>query len=137
MEPDWIIHLVLCERPSSHTHGLDKHSSLELELNLPLVKRSAGMILNLLGREIAENGKRYQSGDREIEVFNLPVYFFETEPAVPDACFKRVLRVLLCDPAGEYPWEDGCEERYAKQLSPSEKRDMSALYRQRYRAETV
>lgn len=95
------------------------------------------MILNLLGREIAENGKRYQSGDRETEVFNLPVYFFETEPAVPDSYFKRVLRVLLCDPAGKYPWEDGCEERYAKQLSPSEKRDMGALYRQRYRTETV
>lgn len=62
--------------PAAHTPwGWTKHGSLELELNLPLVKKSAGMILNLLGREIAENGKRYQSGDRETEVFNLPGLF--------------------------------------------------------------
>lgn len=37
MKPDWIIHYIICERPSSHTHGLDRHGSLELELNLPVI----------------------------------------------------------------------------------------------------
>lgn len=75
------------------------------------------MILNLVGIEIAEKGKRYHSGDREDDVFTLPCYLFETSPAVPDAYFKRVLRVLICDPDGKYPWEDGCDPGYAAQLS--------------------
>ena len=57
MKPDWIIHYILCERPSSHTHGLDRHGSLELELNLPVIQEKAKMILNLMGLEIAEKGK--------------------------------------------------------------------------------
>ena len=84
MKPDWIIHYILCERPSSHTHGLDRHGSLELELNLPVIQEKAKMILNLMGLEIAEKGKCYRSGDREDNVFTIPIYLFETEPAVPD-----------------------------------------------------
>ena len=41
MRPDWIIHYILCDRPSSHTHGLDKYGSLELELNLPVSDKKA------------------------------------------------------------------------------------------------
>ena len=78
---------------------------------MPVVQKKAAMILNLVGIEIAEKGKRYHSGDREDDVFTLPCYLFETSPAVPDAYFKRVLRVLICDPDGKYPWEDGCDQR--------------------------
>ena len=77
MKPDWIIHYILCERPSSHTHGLDRHGSLELELNLPVIQEKAKMILNLMGLEIAEKGKCYRSGDREDNVFTIPIYLFE------------------------------------------------------------
>ena len=76
MKPDWIIHYILADRPSSHTHGLDRHGSLELELNLPVPQEKAQMILNLLGLEITEKGKCYRSGDREDDIFTLPVYFF-------------------------------------------------------------
>ena len=65
MKPDWIIHYILADRPSSHTHGLDRHGSLELELNLPVPQEKAQMILNLLGLEITEKDKCYRSGDRE------------------------------------------------------------------------
>ena len=109
MKPDWIIHYILADRPSSHTHGLDRHGSLELELNLPVPQEKAQMILNLLGLEITEKDKCYRSGDMEDDIFTLPVYFFETTPAVPDSCFSRVMRVLVCDPDGKYPWEPGCE----------------------------
>ncbi len=54
MKPDWIIHYILADRPSSHTHGLDRHGSLELELNLPVPQEKAQMILNLLGLEITQ-----------------------------------------------------------------------------------
>ena len=80
MKPDWIIHYILADRPSSHTHGLDRRGSLELELNLPVPQEKAQMILNLLGLEITEKGKCYRSGDREDDIFTLPVYFFETTP---------------------------------------------------------
>lgn len=131
MKPDWIIHHILADRPSSHTHGLDRHGSLELELNLPVPQEKAQMILNLLGLEITEKGKCYRSGDREDDIFTLPVYFFETTPAVPDSCFSRVMRVLVCDPDGKYPWEPGCEPGYAEQLSEGEKREMAQIIRQR------
>lgn len=55
---------------------------------------------------------QYRSGDREDNVFTIPIYLFETEPAVPDASFTRVLRVLVCDPAGKYPWEPDCAPVY-------------------------
>lgn len=90
------------------------------------------MILNLMGLEIAEKGKCYRSGDREDNVFTIPIYLFETEPAVPDASFTRVLRVLVCDPAGKYPWEPDCAPVYAEQLTDSEKREMMQICRQRY-----
>lgn len=127
MKPDWIIHYILDDWPSSHTHGLDRHGSLELELNLPVAQEKAAMILNLLGLEIAEKGKRYRSGDREKDVFTVPVYFYETTPAVPDAYFTRVLRVLFCDPDGKYPWEPDCAPGYAEQLSRAEKSDMARI----------
>ena len=137
MKPDWIIHYILCERPSSHTHGLNKYGSLELELNLPVSDKKAMMILNLGGEAIAEKGRNYHSGDREDDIFTLPCYLFETESAEPIQPGERVLRVLFCDPAGIYPWEPGCDPDYAAQLSESEKMEMAQLYQQRYGAASV
>ena len=132
MRPDWIIHYILCDRPSSHTHGLDKYGSLELELNLPVSDKKATEVLNLVGDAIAEKGRRYRSGDYEDGIFTLPFYLFETESAVPGSVSNRVLRILVCDPDGKYPWEAGCDPDYAAQLNDSEKREMAQLYRHRY-----
>lgn len=132
MRPDWIIHYILCDRPSSHTHGLDKYGSLELELNLPVSDKKATEVLNLVGEAIAEKGRRYRSGDYEDGIFTLPFYLFETESAVPGSVSNRVLRILVCDPDGKYPWEAGCDPDYAAQLNDSEKREMARLYRHRY-----
>ena len=132
MRPDWIIHYILCDRPSSHTHGLDKYGSLELELNLPVSDKKATEVLNLVGEAIAEKGRRYRSGDYEDGIFTLPFYLFETESAVPGSVSNRVLRILVCDPNGKYPWESGYDPDYAAQLNDSEKREMSRLYRHRY-----
>ena len=131
MRPDWIIHYILCDRPSSHTHGLDKYGSLELELNLPVSDKKATEVLNLVGEAIAEKGRRYRSGDYEDGIFTLPFYLFETESAVPGSVSNRVLRILVCDPDGKYPWEAGCDPDYAAQLNDSEKREMAQLYRHR------
>lgn len=134
MKPDWIIHYIIGDQPSSHTHGLNKYGSLELELNIPFDRRTVGMLLNLIGLEIATKRKRYQSGDRETDVFNWPIYFLETASVISTGNSNRILRVLVCDPEGKYPWEDGCDEQYAKQLNSSEKQEMRTLCRQRYGA---
>ena len=103
MKPTWIIHFIPCGQPSCHTHGLDAYGSLELELNLPLTPHRAGLFINLVANEIAEKGKRYRSGDREDDVFNLPFYLFETTPIRPSRDNDHVLRILFCDSAGKYP----------------------------------
>lgn len=137
MIPTWIIHFIPCDQSSYHTHGLDAYGSLELELNLPITPQRAGLFINLVANEIAEKGKRYRSGDREDDVFNLPVYLFETAPIRTSRDNDRVLRILLCDPAGKYPWEPECESPYSKQLDTAEKQAMAALLAERRLEETV
>lgn len=127
MTPTWIIHFIPCGQPSYHTHGLDRYGSLELELNLPLDLQQATLFINLIANEVAEKGKRYRSGDREDNVFNLPFYLFETAPIRPSRDNDRVLRILFCDPAGKYPWEPECEAPYSNQLNMLEKQAMIAL----------
>lgn len=131
MIPTWIIHYIPCDQSSYHTHGLDAYGSLELELNLPMTPRRAGLFINLVANEIAEKGKRYRSGDREDDVFNLPVYLFETAPVRPSRDNDRVLRILFCDPAGKYPWESDCGAPYSDQLNSQEKQVMTALLQER------
>ena len=137
MIPTWIIHFIPCDQSGYHTHGLDAYGSLELELNLPITPQRAGLFINLVANEIAEKWKRYRSGDREDDVFNLPVYLFETAPIRTSRDDDRVLRILLCDPAGKYPWEPECEAPYSKQLDTAEKQAMAALLAERRLEETV
>lgn len=131
MKPTWIIHFIPCGQPSCHTHGLDAYGSLELELNLPFTPHRAGLFINLVANEIAEKGKRYRSGDREDDVFNLPFYLFETTPIRPSRDNDHVLRILFCDSAGKYPWEPGCMAPYSSQLDLEEKRAIIALLQER------
>ena len=53
MSVDWIIHFIPCTpQPSFHTHGLDRHNSLELELNLALKPRQAMQFINLTAMDM-------------------------------------------------------------------------------------
>lgn len=127
MKPDWIIHAVCCEHPTFHTHGLRRHGSLELELNLPLNHKQAAQFINLIAAEVAEQGKRYQSGERIDDVFTLPFYLLQTQAVHNSRPDDQVLRILFCDPALKYPWEDGCQAPYADQLDGEERIAMPAL----------
>jgi len=102
-----------------------------LELNLALEPRQAGQFIDLTASQAAEKGKQYRSGDREDDVFNLPFYLFGTSPIQSSKIKDRVLRILFCDPAGEYPWEPGCESPYSAQLSDVEKLEMKELLKKR------
>lgn len=127
MMPTWIINAVCCEHPTFHTHGLRRYGSLELELNLSLKHEQAGLFVNLIAAKIVEQGKRYQSGDREDDVFDLPFYLFQTQAIHSSRPDDQVLRILFCDPALKHPWEDGCQAPYANQLSMDERIAMRAL----------
>lgn len=102
MNVDWIIHFIPCTpRPSFHTHGLDRHNSLELELNLSLMPKQAMQFINLIAMNMVKTGKRYQSGDREDDVFNLPFYLFETtpiQPSHPTQISSAPARLPTCGP---------------------------------------
>ena len=127
MKPTWIIHFIPCGKASYHTHGLNEYGSLEVELALPLESRQAAKFINLIANEIAEKGRRYQSGDSDCDVFNVPFYLFQTRPVRPSRPDDQVLRILFCDPTGKYPWESGCQEPYASQLCKAEKKAMAKL----------
>lgn len=116
MNCTWIIHCVFDETTVAyHTHGLKRYGSPELELNLPLEQKQAGMYINLIAEQISK-GKRYISGDKETEIFTLPFYLLETRPIFGEKN-ELVLRIVFPDPQVKYPWDGGCEPIYANQLS--------------------
>lgn len=132
MNVDWNIYCCPYAKHSSyHTYDLSKHGSLDLELNLPLVPDQAMQFINHIVIDMLEHGKRYQSGDRVDEVFNLPFYLFETTPVLTDMVSNRVLRILFCDPDNKYPWEEGCQPPYSDQLNASESAAMRVLLEQK------
>ena len=114
-KPTWIIHGVYEEEGIVyHTHGLKDYDSLELELNLSLPEDNAMIFLNIIGLRIA-NGTIYQDNDVANDLFNLPIIFKEVEGISSDS-HERHLRVIFPDANGKFPWDDGCNPDYAKQI---------------------
>ncbi len=117
----WIIHSV-CDgvQIAAHTHGLNQYGSLELELNIAIPSHKIMEILNVIGLHIAQ-GHHYQSGDCDTELFNLPFYLLETAPIFGDNRSEdAILRVILPDASGLYPWHTRCSEGYRDQISATE-----------------
>ena len=135
MKPDWIIHYVSnngCEccgkanNPAyydlvgfanAHTHGLDKHGHRELCIVLDAGMNRVGNLLNTLGVKIAERETIFAESIRDDVLNNgMRVKFisFDDDPT---------LYVMLPDPNGILPGEDGCtvpyclQEEYAKIIS--------------------
>lgn len=131
MKIDWLVEVYCPCHPTYHTIGLGQYGSLELELKLPLEQKQGGPFVNLIAIGIAEHGKRYQSGDRDDDIFSVPFYLFETTPVHEHSPGERVLRILFCDPDMKYPWEDGCQAPYSEQLNEDERAAMVALLAQK------
>lgn len=129
MNPTWIIHQMLDYKHTSyHTHGLNVYGSLEIELNLPLEASQAASILDEIAVNIVESGKRYQSGDKDTELFEQPFYVLETRPLNPEpGDDKSLLRVIFNDPHNKYPWDEDCDQTYKYQLSQDEIQKMRKL----------
>lgn len=123
----WMIHHV-CDgqRMSYHTHGLDQHGSLELELNLIVAPKQAALFINLIGESIAA-GRQYRSGEQVEEIFTVPFYLLETTPIHESFEGEHVLRIIFCDPQYKFPWDLDCESGYRNQLNDAEIRQMKRL----------
>lgn len=113
--PTWMIHAV-CDHGKFvyYTNGLYKYDSLELELNLSIKNKQAQRFLNIIGYEIANNGKRFKDGDIDNTLFTAPIAFKEVEGIYGDG--EKNLRVIFQDTNFKFPWEDGCEEPYKSQI---------------------
>lgn len=125
-EIDWMIHYVqehdceICGKHEEnstgftafaniHTHGLDKHGHKELCIPLDIGFHLAGTILNNCGACIKVDNKKYVPGFDDSVIKNLPVLFHEFENS-------DTLYMILPDPNGKFPDDEGCEFPYNKQL---------------------
>lgn len=116
LEVDWMVHMILGDPLSFHTHGLDRHGSLEIEILLPLSKEQGIMLCNCIGESIAQ-GLKIEDGQMVEHIFNVPIYFFKTMPLHGE---KEVLRAVFTDELGRYPWEPDCAEPYKRQIQFNE-----------------
>lgn len=128
MKPDWVVHNVLDNPLSFHTHGLDKYGSLEIEIVLPLYQEEGCAFCNCIGVAIAK-GLRIEDGLMVDSLFTdelgckQPIYFFKTKPIHGE---KEVYRAIFPDPNGLFPWEvEGrlsCAAEYKDQITFTEGR---------------
>lgn len=113
---DWTIHAVNDpdnDRQSNiHTHGMVQYDHPDIQLSLYIDPFSGGQILNLIG-EMIFNGRKFQDGDYIEDVFQTkaPVYIMNAEETG-----RGVLRVIIPDDNGYYPWDKGCNPVYKNQL---------------------
>lgn len=111
----WAIHYVTGLKDphmaNIHTHFPAEFHHIDLQLALPFNPQIAGEILNCLGTMIA-NGSDFRSGDIvEGILVDCPLAlktFRETG--------RSVLRVIVPDVNRKFPWDEGCDEVYKKQL---------------------
>ena len=116
MEKDWIIHAVCLEEGFYfHTHGLNKKGHKELEIDLDISPHSAAFVLHTIVDEI-EKGNIYK--DKDIftsEKFMYDVVFVELEAKLPEGHEDTVLRIILVDETGKFPWDEGCSKFFENQ----------------------
>ena len=119
---DWIIHGVIEEDGSLsyHTHGLDKHGMLELELNFSLESKQAVSFINLIAYHFIKNNIIVKEDYISEDIFTCPVYFKKLKAKHTENKFgykTDIIRIIFQDPNFLFPWEEGCQEEYKKQLN--------------------
>lgn len=112
---DWIIHAVAGEKMNFHTHGAAKYTdqNLEFELNLNLAPDNGQQILNYIVSAF-QDGRPLQLDVFIEEIFTMPFVIKKTKDALDG---EDILRVILPDPNGLFPWDKGCQEEYASQYA--------------------
>ena len=117
-EHGWIVHYVFETEEDSlnglaniHTHGLaENFGHPDIQLVLPIAPETIHPVLHGIVHDI-KNGKVFHANERSSEVLQgMDVYF-----APYTEHDREVLRLMLPDPNGRLPFEEGCEEIYARQ----------------------
>jgi hypothetical protein len=95
-----------------HTYGLlENFNHLDLQIVIPVPPEFARKIFFELVERIKE-GTKFTSGERNSTILrNLDVMFIEVE-----SDGRRFLRLLLPDPNGKLPQDEGCATPYNRQL---------------------
>lgn len=117
-EHGWIVHYVFETEESSlnglaniHTHGLaENFGHPDIQVVLPISPETIHPVLHGLVHDIKE-GKVFPANERSSEVLQGMDVFFA--PYMEND--REVLRMYLPDPNGLLPFEEDCEEIYARQ----------------------
>lgn len=123
---DWMIHYVqehdceICGKHNKnhvgftgfaniHTHGLNLYNHKELCIPLDIGFKLAGTILNQCGLRIKLKNEKFVPDKDYSVIQNLPVLFYEFDNS-------DTLYMIMPDPNGKFPDDDGCEFPYNKQI---------------------
>lgn len=115
---DWVIHGVHQEDGGIvyHTHGLNEYGLMELELNLPLQLKRATHFINKIAIHLIENNIAIENEYMdEKNIFQCDIYFEKVKGIDGDGSDK--IRVVLPDENFLFPWHEGCNETYKRQLN--------------------
>lgn len=125
-KPDWIIHYVqehycqCCGKheenhvgfprfANAHTHGLEKHGHDEICIPFDIGPKPTLGLLNEIGLRIREAGEKFEVGcSTDILEDKRRVELYRSNGS-------KTLYILLPDPNGLLPGEDGCMEPYSFQ----------------------
>lgn len=113
---DWIIHGVCSDgKIVYHTHGLDKHGLLELELNLSISKLRAMKFINLIAYHLVKNNIKIEEEyiDKK-NIFTCDVYFKKVKGIHSDG--QDCIRIILPDEDELWPWDEGCSKIFKYQI---------------------
>lgn len=129
-KPTWMIHAIRNGVPCTdcgkvhypflpgmadyHTDGLKAYGQMELQLVLDFEPQTAAMVLNTLGLQVVEHGRRFCDGDSCDDIFPSTVKF----QAIKDEDGITMLRVIVADPNGRFPSDADCQEYFCAQDKP-------------------
>lgn len=88
------------------TSGLDKYSSEELKINIPLDYKISEYILNQLSSSIM-NGNKIKDGDSNPDLLTTTIFFKKKD---------NTLIVVFPDVRMNYPWDENCDKMYKNQI---------------------
>lgn len=89
------------------TNGLDKISSKELVIKIPLDRLTAEYILNTIADEI-KKGVLIKDNDNNNSILNCVIYFKEID---------NEIRIIFPDVKMRYPWDKECDKKYKQQIT--------------------
>lgn len=114
---DWMVHCVIENGLSFHTHDAERYCGWELELNLSLRQEQGTLLLNTVVDYCKDKCIDLKDGMELTGVFSVPVRLVEMSPVNPHRMGERVLRMIVPDANGKFPQDVGCDPAYKNQIN--------------------